>query len=150
MSVRIRPCREADLGAWTALREALWPWLKDEPDVMAPDMLSRDDMSVFLAVDADDLAIGFAEVALRRDYVNGCETSPVGFLEGIYVDPAHRLGGIARALCDEAERWSVRQGCTEFASDALLDNVESHAMHDALGFEETERVVYFRKVLPAP
>jgi aminoglycoside 6'-N-acetyltransferase I len=35
----------------------------------------------------------------------------------------------------------------ELASDALLDNNGSHAMHEALGFTETERVVYFRKAL---
>lgn len=33
------------------------------------------------------------------------------------------------------------------ASDALLDNAGSHAFHEAVGFEETERVVYFRKSL---
>jgi aminoglycoside 6'-N-acetyltransferase I len=33
------------------------------------------------------------------------------------------------------------------ASDAFLDNSASHQMHGALGFSETERVVYFRKSL---
>ena len=83
-------------------------------------MLSRDDTAVLLAVDADDLPIGFAEVALRRDYVNGCETSPVGFLGGIYVDPAHRLGGVARALCAEAERWSARRSLALIVGTNLL------------------------------
>lgn len=31
--------------------------------------------------------------------------------------------------------------------DALIDNVASHRMHAAVGFQETERVVYFRKYL---
>jgi aminoglycoside 6'-N-acetyltransferase I len=41
----------------------------------------------------------------------------------------------------------MSMGCSEFASDTLLDNVESHKFHAALGFQETERVVYFRKIL---
>lgn len=69
------------------------------------------------------------------------------FLEGICVAPGFRGRGIARSLVAEAERWAAAQGCSEFASDAQLDNVSSHAMHRALGFEETERVVYFRKNL---
>ncbi len=43
--------------------------------------------------------------------------------------------------------WAKERGLTELASDALLDNSVSHAAHKAIGFEETERVVYFRKRL---
>lgn len=89
----------------------------------------------------------WVEVALRSDYVNGTDSSPVGFLEGLYVDPAFRKQGIAAMLVYTAEQWVREQGCTEMASDALLENTDSHAMHRALGFEETERVVYFRKLL---
>jgi aminoglycoside 6'-N-acetyltransferase I len=38
-------------------------------------------------------------------------------------------------------------GCREFAWDAAVENEPSHAMHRALGFEKTERVVFFRKSL---
>jgi aminoglycoside 6'-N-acetyltransferase I len=38
-------------------------------------------------------------------------------------------------------------GCTELASVALLDNQGSHAIDDALGFTEAERIVYFLKPL---
>jgi len=91
--------------------------------------------------------VGFAEASIRRDYVNGCETSPVAFVEGLYVTPHHRHGGVARALVAAVERWAKAQGLRELASDAMLDNEQSHAMHRALGFSETERVVYFRKAL---
>jgi aminoglycoside 6'-N-acetyltransferase I len=84
---------------------------------------------------------------LRRDYVNGCETSPVAFLEGIYVPPDRRRGGAGRALIARAEQWARDRGCQEFASDALLANEASHRFHSGAGFEETERVVYFRKPL---
>jgi aminoglycoside 6'-N-acetyltransferase I len=89
--------------------------------------------------------IGFLEAAMRFDYVNGCEGSPVAFLEGIYVAPAFRKQGVARALIAAFEDWARGKGVKEMASDAEIDNRVSHAMHQALGFAETERVVYFRK-----
>jgi len=89
-------------------------------------------------------ALGFAEASLRTDYVNGTRSSPVAFLEGLYVEPAVRRRGVARALVDAVRAWAGRVGCTELASDALLSNLESQAAHARLGFEETERVVCFR------
>jgi aminoglycoside 6'-N-acetyltransferase I len=79
--------------------------------------------------------------------VNGTSSSPVAFLEGIYVVPQARGRGVAKALVAHAERWAISAGCREFASDALLENTGSHAMHAALGFKESERVVFFKKAL---
>ncbi len=84
---------------------------------------------------------------MRRDYVNGCETSPVLFLEGIYVSPEYRQRGIARLLCEAIANWGREKGCTEFASDVLLENRDSQSFHTALGFDETERVIFYRKLL---
>jgi aminoglycoside 6'-N-acetyltransferase I len=92
-------------------------------------------------------AVGFIEVAVRTDYVNGTDFSPVAFLEGIYVVPEARRRGTARALVAAAERWAINKGCREFASDAAIENELSHTMHRALGFEETKRAVFFRKAL---
>ena len=86
-------------------------------------------------------------LALRRDHVNGTSSSPVAFLEGIYVAPEARLQGVARSLVARAEQWAASVGCVEFASDARIENTASHAMHHRLGFAETERVVYFLKAL---
>jgi aminoglycoside 6'-N-acetyltransferase I len=54
---------------------------------------------------------------------------------------------VARALCAAAEVWGRAQGCREFASDVTFEDRDSLAAHAGLGFEETERVVYFRKEL---
>lgn len=140
----IAPCTIADLEEWTAMRSALW---SDEPDLRseAAAMLAQPSAEVLnLICRIDGVAAGMAEAALRHDYVNGCETSPVVFLEGIYVVEAHRRSGVARALAERVAEWGRAQGCTEFASDALLDNRASHAFHGAIGFAETERVVFFR------
>jgi hypothetical protein len=46
-----------------------------------------------------------------------------------------------------AERWVAAQGCREMASDAHLWNIVRHEAHKALGFEESERLIHFRKLL---
>jgi aminoglycoside 6'-N-acetyltransferase I len=101
----------------------------------------------FIAYSRSREAIGLAEVSVRSDYVNGTQSSPVAFLEGLYVVPQSRRKGVARALVAVAGEWGRRAGCSELASDAVLENSLSHVVHRALGFEETERVVYFRRKL---
>ena len=142
----VRRADTADLASWMAMRLTLWPDADDTVDALLA-QLEEDHQVVLLAFDADGRAIGFAEATLRHDYVNGTESSPVGFLEGLYVIPAARRSGVGRALVDAVERWTRERGCQELASDALIDNTASHAAHAAYGFEETERVVYFRKAL---
>lgn len=145
--------READfddIAAWAELRAALWPSATiDEHQNELLAVLSSPGKKIvtFLAVDQNGRLCGFAEAALRYDCVNGCDTSPVAFLEGIYVRREARGRNVGRTLCSTVEAWGRKQGCSEFASDALLQNDESHLFHKAVGFEETERVVYFRKAL---
>lgn len=145
--VRIAQATPEDAEAWLELRLALWPGERREEFAAEIEALLVDPGdTVNLIARADNgEAMGFAEADLRRDYVEGCKTSPVAFLEGIYVAPDHRRKGVAAALTRAVEDWGRKNGCTEFASDALLANLDSQAMHRALGFEETNRVVYFRK-----
>ncbi|QXT38147.1 aminoglycoside 6'-N-acetyltransferase [Gymnodinialimonas ceratoperidinii] len=141
----IRIATEADIADWVELRVLLWPG--DTLDVHraeVTDMLQRSDAVAFLSVDETAGLQGFAEAALRRDHVNGCETSPVGYLEGLFVRSDLRGAGIGMALTDRVRDWAVGQGCSELASDVDLDNRVSQSFHEAAGFEETERVVYYR------
>jgi aminoglycoside 6'-N-acetyltransferase I len=103
--------------------------------------------AAFVAEGESGASAGFADASLRHDYVNGCETSPVAFVEGVYVDPPYRSHGVDRALLAMVEAWGRTMGCAELTSDALLSNDQSHAFHLALDFDETEPVVYFRKAL---
>lgn len=131
------------------MRLALWSdeTFDDHRAEVAEALATDNDLVAYVAETPDGGLAGFVEAALRHDYVNGCDTSPVAFVEGLYVAPEHRGGDIARRLCDAVADWGRGRGCTELASDAELDNVASHAFHKAIGFEETERVVYFRKAL---
>jgi aminoglycoside 6'-N-acetyltransferase I len=143
----IEACTAVDAAGWLELRTALWPHGTREQHLaeMAAFIAAPRRYGQFIAYSPRGEAIGLAEVALRTDYVNGTETSPVAFLEGLYVLPGARRKGVAASLVIEVSRWARAKGCTELASDALLDNGASHATHRALGFAETERVVFFRK-----
>ena len=99
-----------------------------------------------MAVDRTEEVLGFAELSIRS-YAEGCSSGRVAYLEGLYVVPERRRQGIGRALVRSAEGWAVNQGCTEFGSDALLDNDVSAATHRALGFEEVGKIRCFRKDL---
>ena len=143
----IETAGEASLDEWSLLRHRLWP--DASPTEHRAELQDVSDNEVgFIAYDPAGMAIGFAEASLRHDYVNGCDTSPVAFLEGVYVEEAFRKQGVAAALIAEVTRWATSKGVSELASDADISNVDSHRMHAALGFEETQRVVYFRKSLP--
>lgn len=145
----IEPCTSNEQAGWLILRQALWP--DDSPEEHLAEMASfcanPERYVQFMAYSSPREPVGFVEAALRTDYVNGTASSPVAFVEGIYVIPAARRKGVAAALIDAVEHWARSRGCTELASDALLENQSSHAFHRAAGFEETERVVYFRKSL---
>jgi aminoglycoside 6'-N-acetyltransferase I len=147
MRFTIFRCERADHDGWLALRAALLPHhdaaaLRAEMErfVARPDRHAQ-----FLAIDEEGETMGMSEVSLRDDPVPGTRSGPIAFLEAVYVVPQARQRGLARALVTQARAWGRTRGCIEFASDALLANEASHAMHRALGFEETYRIVRFRQ-----
>ena len=105
----IKPCTSVEQPGWLQLRMALWPADRSEH---LPDMqelcAQPERYAQFVAYSEAGEPQGLVEVALRSDYVNGTETSPVGFLEGLYVDPACRRQGIAALLVQTAEQWAMK------------------------------------------
>ena len=142
----IRKATPADSHVLGRLAACLWE--HDPVELVAEfDVLTASrEAACFLAFDGDT-AVGFAQCQLRHDYVEGCETSPVGFLEGIYVAEGFRLTGTGRALLAACESWAISMGCSEFASDCELDNAVSHAWHIKNGFTEMGRTIWFAKKL---
>ena len=108
--------------------------------------IADEEAAVFLYRKKDGAA-GFAHCQLRYDYVEGTDSSPVGYLEGIYVSDGYRKRGYAAELLTECEKWAKEKGCTEFASDCEIDNEDSLKFHLSLGFEVTNRIICFRKSL---
>ncbi len=144
--MEIRKAKPADSIALAELASRMW---ESTPAELAPEfaeLTASSEAACFLAY-ADNQAIGFAQCQLRHDYVEGCDTSPVGFLEGVYVDAMHRHSGVAKALLSACEDWARSVGCSEFASDCELDNTASLAWHLKAGFEEVNRTIWFAKKL---
>ncbi len=147
--MQVRAAERRDRDEWTRLRVALWPDDLEEHRAEADRFFAgdrREPAEVLLAFDDEGRASGFAELSIRN-IVDSCTTDRVAYLEGWYVVPTARRTGVGALLIAAAERWALEQGCTEFGSDSLIDNTASLLAHRALGFEETSRVVNFRKKL---
>lgn len=94
---------------------------------------------------SDNLPIGFAKCSLRNDYVEGTSTSPVGYLEGVFISKEYRNKGYGKELVSACEKWAKDMGCSEFASDCELTNTDSLKFHLSTGFSEENRIICFRK-----
>lgn len=145
----IERCASVAQPGWLELRQALWSDCSrvDHMIEMHSFIERPDRFAQFVADGENGRPIGLAEASLRSDYVNGTNSSPVAFLEGLYVLPELRRQGVASRLVAAVAEWAVAVGCSELASDAVLENELSQTVHKVLGFVETERVVFFRKVL---
>ncbi len=145
----VREVQPDDRAEWARMRLALWPHLTPEeywseveqmPGPGHPEL-----MAVFVAPRADGGLCGFLELSVRS-HAEGC-TGPAPYVEGWYTDADVRGRGVGAALVAAAERWAVGRGYRELASDAVLENVDSHRAHAALGFQEVERCVHFHKAI---
>jgi aminoglycoside 6'-N-acetyltransferase I len=146
--IRVRVMEASDRLVWAEMRAALWPEASGEEHARDIDDLLRSDRAYGFIAEADGTPAGFAELAIR-DYANGCASRPVPFLEGIFVREQFRRRGIGARLVAYAEQFAAARGFAEIGSDADIANSASHAAHRGWGFVETERVVYFRKLLGA-
>lgn len=109
-------------------------------------ILNSDESAIFL-LSLENNVIGFAQCQLRHDYVEGTDSSPVGYLEGIFVKEEYRKLGYAKELLKKCEEWAKEKGCTEFASDCELDNDTSLKFHMSMGFIEANRIICLTKHL---
>ena len=145
-SWKIYRAEKKDAPALGALAAKMWDHPAEELAAEFESLLSEKEAACFLARDGER-DIGFAQCQLRHDYVEGTEESPVGYLEGVYIEPEYRMQGCARALLYACEKWVKEMGCREFASDCELANQESLQFHLSAGFQEANRIICFVKTL---
>jgi aminoglycoside 6'-N-acetyltransferase I len=145
MTIVIRGARPQDRAEWLRMRRALWEDCPEEQQLreMEENLLSDVD-EVFVAERPGGGLCGFLEAA-TRSRADGCDSTPVGYIEGWYVDDDVRRQGVGRALVEEAEAWARSRGCRQMASDAELWNSVSHQAHGRLGYEDIARLVLFKK-----
>ncbi len=148
MAMTIRKAEPGDHAEWLRMRLALWPDCPAEEHIceIANVMTRLAEQVVFVAARPTGSLAGFIEVSLHATAI-GCETGPVGYIEGWYVDPDVRRQGVGRHLLVAAENWALERGCREMASDAMPENDVGVTAHRACGYGEVERLVHFRKSL---
>lgn len=142
----IREANASDAETWARLRAELWPDCTLERHRLEIAQLTRNAGVVALAVHSGE-PVGFAEVSIRFDHVEGTSSTPVPYLEGWYVAAAHRGQGIGTALLEFTESWARTRGYREIASDAEIANAASILLHGRRGFAEVGRTVHFVKAL---
>lgn len=103
-------------------------------------------MHCWLAFDEDGEAIGFIDAGIRN-FAEGAPHGHTPYIEDIWVDPRYRKDGVARRLVEAVEDWARAEGYDWLGSDAELTNESAHGFHEAMGFEEMERLVVFGKRL---
>ena len=137
---------EDNFNEWVAMGLALWPdHKKSELEAEFRAELNSGKHKHFLVQNKAGEYLGFVNLSLRSDYVQGASSTPVAYVEGIYVKPRYRKQGIAKALVKQAEKWAKEQGCQELASDAKLSNLVSQKFHESLGFYKTGVIVHYLK-----
>lgn len=141
----IKKAEIEDIKAVAGLAMLLWP--ENEINDLERELneyITLNKGAIFIYIH-ETLPVGFAQCNLRHDYVEGTDSNPVGYLEGIFVKREYRNRGIAKQLLEQCESWAKIQGCREFASDCELNNADSLKFHLQLGFEEANRIICFKK-----
>jgi len=146
-NIIVRRLESRDEEALLGMRQALWPnHTVDEHRAEMHELVADPFCATLVAVQANGSLVGFLEASTRK-YADGCDTSPVGYIEGWYVDPDFQRQGIGKLLVQAAEAWARENELSEMASDCLIDNDESLQAHLALGYQEVERLIHFKKLL---
>lgn len=143
--VNVMKVEKNHINELTKMAIDLWP--EEDYEELHQFILSKldcDEHVYFLATVEDKIA-GFIYMSIRHEYVEGANSSPVGYVEGIYVKPEYRHMGIGRMLISKGEEWAKSKGCREVASDILYDNIASYNFHSKVGFREVSRLICFIK-----
>ncbi len=143
--VSVREAHRSDYESWAILRNQLWPSLSKDEHLQELIDLEGEYYKGWIA-SYEDQDIGFIESSVRP-FANGCDHRPVVFLEGIWVHLMHQDKGVGHSLLLNLEKWATENGYKEIGSDTELENLKSQKAHIKWGFQETERVVYYRKKL---
>jgi aminoglycoside 6'-N-acetyltransferase I len=146
--MNIVPVSDPDFESWLEMALDLWPYEKpDEMRGILMGLQKETKYENFICKSDIGEPIGFINLSLRSDYVEGSNSSPVAYIEGIYVKPGFRNLGIAKKMVDFAGEWGREKGCAELGSDTELHNTDSQKFHEASGFQKAEVIVsYIRKI----
>lgn len=146
MQIEIRKVTSAEKDAWLQMRKGVWPEATDDSLLYDMDEILASEIDAVFMAFVDGVAAGMIETS-TREYAEGCESSPVGYIEAWFVEGEFRKTGVAGELVQAAENWAREKGCVEMGSDTWLENESSIRAHEKLGYKEVDRLVHFVKQL---
>ncbi|SCZ67910.1 GNAT family N-acetyltransferase [Thiohalomonas denitrificans] len=133
--MEIRPYQDNDFEAVLAcfnrsVREiAFRNYMPDEVEAWAP-------VSPDLDAWARRLETGAVFLAVVEGQVGGfVRVEESGYVDLLYVDPAHERKGIGRSLLEFASAWAVRHGAIRLESDV---SISARPLFQLMGFRVTE------------
>lgn len=138
----------ANVNEWLSMATQLWPdYDPGELKQIVADGIQSKKYRRLLCQNDSGVYVGFIDLSLRYDYVEGSTTNPVAYIEGIFVKPEFRNQDVAKFMVKHGEAWAKENGCSEFASDTSVTNIDSQNFHERIGFEKSDVVVHFIKRL---
>ena len=121
-TMQFKEATAADLKPWVDMRYALWGGNPDQLGSEALDILSSATDHCCLAITDSGQYVGFIEVSVRHT-----QSHTYGYIEGWYVDQAHRQQGVGSALIDQAEQWLLH-----YSVEAIFSDTDKANYHDSL------------------
>lgn len=137
-----------NLHALPELVTALWADCTVEEEMKDFESSLYSEEGVCYLAKQDNEYLGFIQLSIRHEYVEGADELPVAYVEAIYFKPNYQKKGIGKMLLKAAENWAKQKGQSQMASDTSIENAAAIDFHQKAGFVEVERVVCFIKTLP--
>lgn len=114
----IRKAAKEDVICIAEMASMMWDSHLEELIAEFGAVLDDEECAIYLYC-TGNMPIGFAQCGLRHDYVEGAESSPVGYLEGIFIQEA------------------VKMGCSQMNIGIVEENVKLRKWYEAHGVERT-------------
>jgi len=142
--MQLAPIQLSQFTQWKAMRKAIYPVLDDRYDEQEmKQIVGHPDWFCYFLTDADGTLLGLVELS-SRNIVDGCLSSPVAYIEGLYLKPEYRHQGLGKEVIQLLRSWCRERSFSELATDTQLANEAAQRFYRAAGFQETDRVVEFR------
>jgi len=134
-----------NIKEWTDLAIKLFPDNSYEEEFNFHKSVLNSEKEMGFLYQKDGKIVGFMNISIRTDYVNGTDFSPVVFIEALYILPQYQRQGIGKEFIEYARQFAKQKGIKQMASDCFIDNALSENFHKSCGFIEQERVICFVK-----
>ena len=142
--MNLLPIKKNQFTQWKAMREEIYSSLSAEfHEKEMKQIFDSSDWFCYFLINEDKKILGLAELS-SRNIVDGCLSSPVAYLEGLYLKKECRGMGLGRKAIEIIKNWCKEKGFTELGMDTELTNLEAQKFFKTVGLQETYRIVQFR------